>query len=137
MPAPPKKPRETVPPYGASPHIAMERTLTSHCVRKKVKTYRRHGIAEQQDHVGTAKVDLTSTSERLFAGICTTSRSSNPLDIASLAMSSRSRTPQRGLRRLRSASKAALVIAVCFPPIMNGPYRKRTPPESEQTLTSG
>jgi hypothetical protein len=72
-------------------------------------------------------VALTKTSERLFAGIFTTSRSSRPWGTALATRSSTSRTPQRGSRLLRSASKAALDGAVCVP---QGFYRlllSRTP----------
>jgi hypothetical protein len=76
---------------------------------------------------GTAGPILTKTSERLFTGISTSSSSSSPWGAASPTRSSTSRTPQRGSRLFRSASKAALDADVCIPPSMKGPYKTRTP----------
>jgi hypothetical protein len=60
------------------------------------------------------QLDLTSTSERLFAGISTTSRNASPLGVASRTMSSTSRTPQRGSRRLRSALKVTWSLPCAY-----------------------
>jgi len=56
-----------------------------------------------------------STTQRLFAGISTTSCSENPCAAARSVTTPRSRTPHRGSCALSHASKASLLGAVCRP----------------------
>ena len=55
---------------------------------------------------------LRKWTQRLLAGIASTMGSANPCAMASVVTASRSRTPQAGLLRRKSASNAALLGAV-------------------------
>lgn len=63
----------------------------------------------------------SNTTSRLFVGIVTVCRHASPAATASACTSASRRSPQRGSRARRSASKASLLGAVGTPSTRNGP----------------